>query len=66
MTNELPSRVMCGFDSTYRLYGVINHQRTAVTGDEWIRQLTQPPRDSEMTNELLSRVTVDSIAHTAP
>jgi len=57
MTNELLSRLTRGFDSPHRLYGVINHQRTAVSGDTWIRQPTQPPRDSEMTNELLSRVT---------
>jgi len=37
--------------------GVINHQRTAVTSDVWIRHHTEPTRDSEMSNELLSRVT---------
>jgi len=46
-----------GFDSTHKLYKVINHQRTSTTSDAWIWQPTQPPRDSEMTNELLSQVT---------
>jgi hypothetical protein len=57
MTNELLSRLTRGFDSPHMLYGVINHQRAAVTGDAWIRQPTQPTKDSEMTNELPSRVT---------
>jgi len=37
--------------------GVRNHQRTAFTGERWIRKPTQPARDSEMTNEMLSQVT---------
>jgi len=31
-----------GFDSPNNLYGLINHQRTAGTGDAWIRQREQP------------------------
>jgi hypothetical protein len=78
--NELVTRVTHGFDSPNIPKGLRNHQRTAVTGDPWIRQPKQPvgthksstnccqgwridsiaqtaPRDSEMSNELLSRVT---------
>jgi hypothetical protein len=38
MTNEVLSRVTHGFDSPNIPYGLKNNQRTAVTGDAWIRQ----------------------------
>jgi len=40
--NELISRVTHGYDSTNSPYGLIKHQRTAVTVDSSIRQPKQP------------------------
>jgi len=42
MFNELVSRVTQEFDSPNSPYGLINHQRTASTGDARIRQRKQP------------------------
>jgi len=39
--NELLARVTHGFDSPNIPLGLRNHQRTAVTGDAWIRQPKQ-------------------------
>jgi len=41
------SRVTRGFDTHTALSEVRKHQRTAVTGNAWIRQPTQSPRESE-------------------
>jgi hypothetical protein len=38
ISNELLSRVTHDFDSPNSPEGLIKHQRTAVTGDGWIRQ----------------------------
>jgi hypothetical protein len=51
ITNELLSRVTDEFANPNSPYGLRNQQRTAVTGDTWIR------RPKEIINELLSRVT---------
>jgi hypothetical protein len=40
--NELLSQVSHGFDSPNSPKGLRYHQRTAVTGDAWIRQPKQP------------------------
>jgi hypothetical protein len=40
--NELLSGVTHRIDSTNSHYGLIQHQRTAVTGHAWIRQPKQP------------------------
>jgi hypothetical protein len=55
--NELVSRVTHGFDSTKSPYGLINLQRTGVTGDAWIRQPKQPIGIQKSSTKLLARVT---------
>jgi hypothetical protein len=47
---KLLSPATPGFDSPNSPLGLINDQRTAVIGVAWIRQPTQPPRDSEIMN----------------
>jgi hypothetical protein len=42
ITNELLARVTHGFDSQNSPLGLIKHQRTAVTGDAWMRQPKLP------------------------
>jgi len=42
MINELLAGVTLGFDIANSLYGLINDQRTAGTGDAGIRLLKQP------------------------
>jgi hypothetical protein len=42
ISNELVSRVMHGFVIPNSPYGLRYHQRTAVTGDTWIRQPKHP------------------------
>jgi len=53
---ELLSRVMHGFDSPHCPRDSEITNKTAVTGDAWIRQPTSSG-DSDIINELLSRVT---------
>jgi len=55
--NELLSRVTRGLHSTGNPLGVINHQRTAVAGDAWIRQPRQPLDSQKSLMKLLSWVT---------
>jgi hypothetical protein len=42
IVNELLSRVKHDFDSPNSPYGLRNNQRTAVTGDAWLRQAKLP------------------------
>ena len=56
ITDELLSRVKDGFGSPNSIYGLRNHQRTAVTNDAWIRQPKQP---YELRNHQPTAVTGD-------
>jgi len=64
--NELVSRVTHGFDSPNSLLGLRNNQRTAVTGDAWIRQPKQPLGTEKSATNCGHGSRRDSTAQTAP
>jgi len=64
--NELRSRVSHGFDSPNSPKGLGYHQRTAVTGDPWIRQPKQPLGTWISSTNCCHGCRIDSTAQTAP
>jgi hypothetical protein len=66
LINELLARVTHGFDIANTPYGLINHQRTAGTGDTGIRQRKKPLRTQKSTTNCCHGRRTDSTAQTPP
>jgi hypothetical protein len=66
ITNEVLSRVTDEFANPNSPYGRINQQRTAVTGDSWIRQPKQPPGTQISATNCCYGSRMDSTAQRSP